>query len=198
MARVMIVRRIAAPSHLRRIVAMVGVILGLALSLPPPAAAHTQLIASDPSAGASLRRPPAEVTLTFSEPMSRRLAVVALTIADGAPARLAVRAGADPTQLVASTPAEATGGGRWRVSFRVTSADGHPVQGDLSFDVARGGPEVSEETPAAPAEDAPAATTTPRSDTSDPQLVALFAIGGAGVLLALVLMTRRYLRVDDR
>ena len=40
-----------------------------------------------------------------------------------------------PTTLVADVPGEGMAGGAWEVAYRVTSADGHPVQGTLSFTV---------------------------------------------------------------
>lgn len=108
----------------------------LVFTMPaPPAAAHTDLVGSDPAADSTLREAPDQVTLRFNEPMEPRLSKIALTTPDQDAAELPVTAGSEPTTLVADIPGEGMTGGAWEVAYRVTSADGHPVQGTLSFTV---------------------------------------------------------------
>lgn len=183
-------------SRLRLFAATVGILLG-AFVLPLPAAAHTELIASDPPSGASLRQPPASVALTFNEPMDPRLAVVALTVDTREPARLDVAAGADATELVATVPPGMTHGGRWSVAFRVTSGDGHPVQGDVAFSVERPSDVGAEEPPATPSAVPPPAPESTSGDGGPGLAVIAAAAGGGALLLALLLLLARYLRVDE-
>jgi len=186
-------------TSLRLVALALGVVLGVAVVPSPPASAHTELIASDPKAATTLRQPPAQVTLTFNEPMDSRLAVVALTIGDREPARLDVAPGPDATELVATIPDGMVTGGTWRVTFRVTSADGHPVQGDLAFSVEEPidvRPDQAQ--PAAPSGPPPAQTSADADvDRPGPVLIA-GAVGGGVLLLSLVLfLVARYLRVEE-
>lgn len=183
----------------RRLVAIaLGVLFGVLVLPSSPAAAHTELIASDPAAGASLRQPPARLTLTFNEPMDPRLAVVALTVGEREPARLDVAADADAMELVATVPDGLAHGGRWRVAFRVTSADGHPVQGDLGFSVELPTDVTADEPRAATPTDPPPAPQPAASDESGPGLAVIAGVVGGGVLLlALLFLVARYLRVEE-
>jgi copper transport protein len=100
-----------------------------AVLLPSAAWAHASLIASDPADGALVPRAPSTLTLTFNEP------VEPLTI------RIVDRSGAsanvtqirrDGAQLVL-TPSATLGDGAHVISWRVISADGHPVGGSTTF-----------------------------------------------------------------
>ncbi len=177
---------------------MLGVLFGVLVLALSPAAAHTDLIASDPGSGALLREPPARLTLTFNEPMDPRLAVVALTVGKREPARLDVAAGADAVDLVATVPAEMADGGRWRATFRVTSADGHPVQGDLEFSV-EPPPDVAADEPQAETQAGPRPAPEPAaSEEGGPGLAVIAGVvGGGGLFLALLLLAARYLRVEE-
>jgi hypothetical protein len=104
----------------------------------PPAAAHTDLEASTPSAGAHLVSAPQEVTLTFSEPVSSALSAISLQVSEGRATPLKVTPGRGRDTIVAVVDTEAAaapGTTRWLVRYRVTSADGHPIVGQLTFDV---------------------------------------------------------------
>lgn len=185
-----------------RVVAAVAVLLGLFGVAMAPAAAHTDLVGSDPANGASLLRAPNQVTLTFNEAMDPRLASVTLTVGPGVSTPLSVVAGAEPTELIARVPEATAGGGRWRIAFRVTSTDGHPVQGEFSFRV---------NPPAAPTTDAPSAASgteptarpsdSPSSSSGDgrPRFIGAvgLAIGGFLILLAVLIVVARYLRVEE-
>jgi methionine-rich copper-binding protein CopC len=100
----------------------------------PRAEAHAGLVSSAPAADAVLTAAPAEVRLTFTEALQEP-AYVVVTAPDGtrSPGEARVE-GADsvqPTCALADAPAEGT----WRVAYRVVSADGHPVTGELAFTV---------------------------------------------------------------
>lgn len=116
----------------------VGLALLWLLAAVPPATAHTDLVASTPSAGASLARAPREVALTFQEEVSSALSAVSLQVSGGRAAPLKVSPGPDRNTVVATVDTEAAsapGATRWTVRYRVTSGDGHPIAGELTFDV---------------------------------------------------------------
>lgn len=141
--------------------------LGLTLGTLP-ASAHSELVSSNPADGATGAGRPAEVTLTFNENIADTgLQVVAMG-ADGAVA-LGTPSAAGPN-VTAAWPADAPDG-RYQVSYRVVSADGHPIDGSISFtygDAARGAsaPAAESEVSAAAASPDPAAAATPASATT--------------------------------
>ncbi|MEU4743430.1 copper resistance protein CopC, partial [Actinosynnema sp. NPDC023658] len=53
------------------------------LGVAPTASAHTALVSSDPASGASLPQRPAQLTLTFTEPVPAESAAVTVQAPDG-------------------------------------------------------------------------------------------------------------------
>jgi methionine-rich copper-binding protein CopC len=112
------------------VLAATGAIL---LAGPAPAQAHARLLRTSPANGASLTSAPDEVTLTFDEAALQ----VGLIVRVSGPAGV-VSSGrpriADATvhQSLSSdlTP------GRYRVDWRATSDDGHPVSDTFAFTIA--------------------------------------------------------------
>lgn len=104
-------------------------LLLLMVLLPSTAFAHASLIGSDPPDGALVMRAPATVTLTFNEPVSPL--TIRMVDANGAPTTVTdIRR--DGARLIL-TPPSISGDGARVVSWRVMSADGHPVGGSLTF-----------------------------------------------------------------
>ena len=106
------------------------------LSVPAPSSAHTNLVRSDPANGAALSAVPAEVTLVFNEAVRERLAAVTLAVDGEDLGTLPVQQG-DARTVVATVPTARVPVGanspEWTVSYRVTSDDGHPVEGTVRF-----------------------------------------------------------------
>lgn len=100
-----------------------------------PASAHAALVGSDPEDGASLPAAPTSITLRFNENVAQR-AFVAVAAPDGTQLSVTEVHAVDNT--VTATVAAADQKGRYSASFRVVSADGHPVTGTLTFDVTTG------------------------------------------------------------
>ncbi|WP_162605508.1 FixH family protein [Jiangella ureilytica] len=97
-----------------------------------PAAAHAQLLSTDPADGTVLGTAPAAVTLTFNEPV--RLVEDAVRVLDPAGAEVEVTTRAVDTDVVAELSAELPDG-TYVVSWRVVSADSHPIDGAFTFSV---------------------------------------------------------------
>ena len=94
------------------------------------AAAHSELVASTPSDGQVLDAPPASVTLQFNETISPAGLQIVAQGPDG-PITLGTPL-IEGASVITPWPADAPGGD-YRVAYRVVSADGHPIDGSLSF-----------------------------------------------------------------
>ena len=114
-----------------RIIALIAWAL-LALTLPAaPARAHASLIEATPADGQVLREAPKVVRLRFNEPVSPL--VVRLFGTSGEIARsLQVRT--IDERIEVDLP-EGLAQGSYALSYRVSSADGHPVGGSIGFSV---------------------------------------------------------------
>jgi copper transport protein len=109
--------------------------LAATLALPASAWAHAALVKTVPAASGVVNRPPAQVSLTYSEAVEPRFAIVSVTDADGrlGAAAAARRSAADPDTLV--VPLDRLAQGWYLVYWRVVSVDGHPVRGAFTFAV---------------------------------------------------------------
>ncbi|NUB22831.1 hypothetical protein GBZ26_27140, partial [Azospirillum formosense] len=101
------------------------------LSLSAPALAHAVLVESAPEDGARLDSPPAEAMLRFNEPV--RPVSVTLIGPGGVTLPLPAPAAGDGALRVALPGGLAVG--THILSYRVSSADGHPVAGSLLFGI---------------------------------------------------------------
>src|SRR2546422_3242156 len=99
------------------------------LATATPALAHAELIASSPAEGATVSAPPTEVRLTFSEGLQASFTTVAVTGPGGAHWGIG-----QPTLVntVLTVPVQPRGpAGPATITYRVLSADGHPVSGSV-------------------------------------------------------------------
>lgn len=114
----------------------------IAAFLATPAFAHTALVSANPESGAVLNEVPAEVRLTFTEDLllvdsknPNKIEVIngigqvvsGMTQVSGPDAYTALDQSFEPS-------------GDYTVTYRVVSADGHPIEGEYRFTVAN--PEV--------------------------------------------------------
>src|SRR6516225_3844528 len=108
-------------------------LIALLIALAPAneACAHASLVKAVPADGAVMPLPPATLTLTFNEPVSPL--VVRLIGPDGAPIAPTAVTAQDTTVTISAPPALRRG--THVLSWRVISADGHPVGGSLMFSI---------------------------------------------------------------
>ena len=108
---------------------------GVALAAPAVAHAHAALLKASPSPSVEVNRAPAAVSLTFSEAVEPRFAIVSVTNAAGQQVTSGPphRSPANPDVLV--TPLKQIPPGWYLVYWRVISVDGHPVRGAFTFAV---------------------------------------------------------------
>ena len=116
-------------------VSAIAAAIGVTLALPAAASAHAALLRTVPDASAVLNTPPAEVDMTYSEPVEPRFAIVSVTNAGGhlVTAGSPHRSPANPDTLV--VPLRHLPEGWYLVYWRVISVDGHPVRGAFEFAV---------------------------------------------------------------
>ena len=101
----------------------------LALAQSAPAFAHASLVRAEPADGAVLAQPPATLRLTFNEPVSP---LVIRLIGPGGEV-ISPAVAAENTTVTLTPPRLRQGS--YVLSWRVISADGHPVGGSLLFSV---------------------------------------------------------------
>ena len=113
--------------------ALAGTFLALAIvvSTAGPAAAHAVLLRTDPSPQTTVKTSPATVRLTFSEAVEVAFGAVRVFDVDGKrvdKGKIQTANGRREVDVPASLP-----GGTYTVTWRVVSADGHPVHGGFQF-----------------------------------------------------------------
>ena len=122
--------------QLSRMIVLVLLTLAVGVGLAGPASAHNVLISSDPTDGATLQTAPTTVRLTFDQPVQNFQPVITVVGPDGQHYEsgspqvdsTVVSAGVNPLPAA----------GAYTIAYRVVSADGHPVQGEITFSVADG------------------------------------------------------------
>ncbi len=120
-----------------------------ALALPASAGAHAVLEETSPERGENLERPPAEVSFRFNEPVEASFGAIRIFDSAGEQVRTGepTRPGGRAEALAVALPRELPDG-TYTATFRVVSADSHPVSGGFVFTVgepgARGAASVGE------------------------------------------------------
>jgi copper transport protein len=164
-------------------VAAALVALALVLLGGSPAAAHAELVETDPAEGAVVETAPETVTLTFNEPVRLTSQEIAVYDAGGDP--VASTAGATGTEVtVGLTDAAGLEDGTYVVSWNVLSGDGHPISGALTFSV--GAPSADVAAPPEP-ESSSAVVTVLRDVVTVASLLGLLVAAGLALFTALVL-----------
>jgi methionine-rich copper-binding protein CopC len=97
--------------------------------------AHTGLASSEPSAGATVAAPVAEIVLVFSDEV--RLTAVALADGGGAETTLGAFAKETAARFVISVE-EPLPPGEYTITWRAVGADTHVVAGEIPFSVGSG------------------------------------------------------------
>ncbi len=114
----------------------------------PPALAHARLTGSDPAADATLNEAPAQVRLRFNEPVEAEFSPVGVYDAGGDRVdEDDARVDPDDARVVVVGLRRDLPDGPYSVEWRVTSIDGHVIEGTYEFAVGdTGARETSEAT----------------------------------------------------
>lgn len=120
---------------------LLSVFAALGVALAAPASTHAALEDSTPANGATLDAVPATVQFHFSESVSVGLGYLRVVDSGGKRVDTGVvtDVGGDPAKVSVALPSGLPDGG-YIASYRVISADSHPVEGAISFVVGAGTP----------------------------------------------------------
>ncbi|MEH1097909.1 copper resistance CopC/CopD family protein [Micromonospora sp. CPCC 205561] len=127
---------VANRRRIARLIATAGLLVTVvALLIAPagPASAHAVMVSSSPASSTVVPNGPSEVVLTFSESVRKVPGKIRVIAPDGSRADRG-----EPTfeGSVVSIPVDPAGArGTYLVSYRVISADSHPVSGALTYSV---------------------------------------------------------------
>jgi methionine-rich copper-binding protein CopC len=190
--RTLTVRRSPAPIALASTLLVAFVLL---FAWPQAAAAHDQLVDSDPAAGSTVEAMPSELTLTFSAALIGGEGSTEVVVLDADGNNVAEGEPELDGALVVQPLASAAAAGEYQVIWKVVSSDGHPTSGEFGFAVSSdsaGDATPSAEPTTAPGEASAEPTTAPTvapTTEEDPDMTSGFSvsvpwlIGGAVVLL---------------
>jgi copper transport protein len=119
----------------RRVAVLAALTVAIVLALASPAFAHATLLTTTPAPGTTYDASPPAVDLRFSEPVE--VAIGDIRVFDGKAQRVVTGApkhpGGDGNQVSVSLPE--LDDGTYVVTWRVISADTHPVEGAFTFQV---------------------------------------------------------------
>ncbi len=146
-----------------------------------PALAHAELESSTPRDGQELGAAPQSISFTFGEELMAEGNAVTARAVGGEKVALG------PLELESDTVTAAwptdTPAGQYRASYRVVSADGHPIDGSITFSIAAGAsPSAVAASPAAAASASPLQSAVPIDATVSPEPTGSEATGGMGLL----------------
>ncbi|HWC80241.1 MAG TPA: copper resistance CopC family protein [Pseudonocardiaceae bacterium] len=106
--------------------------------LATPAFAHNVLVGSNPADGARLATGPTSVELDFNAPVQNGPNVITVIGPGGGHWEQTQNATVDG-DTVATSVAPLGPAGVYTVGYRIISADGHPVQGEVTFTLTKAG-----------------------------------------------------------
>ena len=162
-----------------RAVVVVGAVIASFAIGAVSVSAHARLVAADPANGSMLTAAPDHVELVFSETVGKPAAIVVLDQAgneiEGGDLEVV-----DVTMTRTYDPSSFAPG-VYTISYQVTSADGHPITGELTFMVHAEGETM---TPAPPV------STSDPTDAEPIVVVSLAVLLAAGLGVALVIVKR--------
>jgi copper transport protein len=133
-------------AFVKKLLFLLAAVAGLVLVPAVPAFAHATLTGADPKPDSVLTSAPRQVTLTYDEAVDIKLGQLRVVAPDGSTASVGKPGKPHPNQVrvrLAGTLRDGT----YLVSWRVISADSHPVAGGYTFSI--GSPSKAPTGPAA-------------------------------------------------
>jgi copper transport protein len=118
-----------------RRVALIALVAAAALALPAAAWAHAALLRTVPQASGTVNTPPRQVSLTYSEAVEPRFAIVSVTDAAGHQQTIGPPRRSPSNVDTLLVPVKRGAQGWYLVYWRVISVDGHPVRGAFTYAV---------------------------------------------------------------
>jgi copper transport protein len=126
---------------IRRALIVAGLTGLLAAASAAPASAHAMLESTTPPRGATLNTAPGQIVMRFNEPVEMTFGAVRVYDAKGAEVQTgpAFHPGGDQKAVAVRLKPDLAHGG-YTATYRVISADSHPISGGFVFDVGTDGP----------------------------------------------------------
>ncbi|RCS61202.1 copper resistance protein CopC [Microbacterium sp. JB110] len=180
----------AARRRRRGAVGLVAVLLGVLLAVGTgtlSASAHAELLGTTPEEGAMLEEAPSHAELRFNEPVQLIDGAIRLFPGDGS-TPLVLEARTVDSTVTINLPDDLADGS-YALSYRIVSADGHPIGGAIAFQIGAGTP-TSAAPDLAELDGTPAATETAVSFLTVLQYLGLLVFAGLLFFDRIVLRTR--------
>ena len=130
----------------RQLAATLAILVGVLALGTGIASAHATVESSSPADGQSLPTSPSEISITFSEPVSTASGGLSILNADGNHVDAGKSQITNGRTLVTEIP-QSLSDGTYVATYRVLSADGHPVSGSFLFGVGSGAVDRSAQPP---------------------------------------------------
>ena len=120
---------------IRRLLALGALVVALVVAAAAPASAHATLLTTEPQNGGVYDTSPSQVKLRFSEPVEVSLGGIRVFSSDRDRVVTGSPEHPDGTQSEVAVPLPKLENGTYVVTWRVISADSHPVEGAYTFQV---------------------------------------------------------------
>lgn len=121
----------------RRALAVLGLAGFVLATTAAPAFAHAELLETTPTSGQVLQTAPKKVSLSFSEPVEAKLGGVRIYNSKSELLDAGDIKKPKPNRIEVSLPKLADG--TYAITYRVVSADAHPIEGAFTFQVGNAG-----------------------------------------------------------
>ena len=114
---------------------LIGILLMAIFIAPSNAYAHTALVSSTPKNGAVLIKSPTTISLTFNEQLIKLGGknVSRISLVDRSERQIKLGKVAVSKSRISAPLNQTLNTGSYTIKYRVVSADGHPVTGNLTF-----------------------------------------------------------------
>lgn len=124
---------------MKKLAVVVAVAVLALLGLATPAFAHNSLVSSNPADQATVEKSPSKVELVFDQPVQKGDGLNTVSVTG--PDKTGWRTGkVEIASNVVSASLDDLGpAGSYQISYRIVSADGHPVSGEVTFSLAKAG-----------------------------------------------------------
>ncbi|HEY0450469.1 copper resistance CopC family protein [Actinophytocola sp.] len=124
---------------MRKLALVVAVACLALVGLATPAFAHNTLISSNPANQTTVPQSPPTVHLTFDEPVQDGTGLNTITVSGPGNTTWATGPVVVVGNVVSAPLHELGPAGDYRIAYRIVSADGHPVTGEVMFTLATAG-----------------------------------------------------------
>jgi copper resistance protein C len=174
---------------LTRLVVVLMLLLVTGVGMAGPASAHNILTSSDPTEGSTLQAAPTSVRLTFDQPVQDFEPVITVLGPDGQ--RYESGTPKVDSTVVTTTVGALPSAGAYTIAYRIVSADGHPVEGQIRFELAAGASGISAGAAAGTTGAASASTAPDSSSGLSVWVWAAIALAAILVIAAIFVIVRR-------